>query len=151
MSACAALKCLTSRLRCPDPYKLKECFHAQWRTVQGFLKLLRRDEYVPQNSASWCCSADIAVWQRQIQAVSKAAQIGPSTVPVKSYCSTGIDDTINLGFNPALPIVMQRCHEFWAMTRGKSSWWGYWHNCCLCSCSSDFWTVKHKNILKWIL
>ena len=112
MSACAALKSLTSRLLPPDPYKLKERFHAQWRIVQGFLRLLLRDRYVPQYSASQCYSVDIAEWQRQIQALSKATQVGPSTVPVESYCCTGIDDKINLSVNPVLHIVMQRCHEF---------------------------------------
>ena len=154
MSACAALKSLTSRLLSPDSYKLKEYFLAQCRVVQVFLRLLLRDGYVTQYNASWCYLVDIAVWRRQIQALGKAAQVRPSTVPVESCSSTGTDDKINLGVNPVLHIVMQRCHQFWVMTRGslgKSSWCGYWLNCCLCSCSSDFWTVKRKNILKWIL
>lgn len=154
MSACAARKSLTSRLFSSSPYKLKESFHSQWRTVERFLRLLLRVGYVPQYGASQCYSVDIAVWQRQIQAFSKGTQIGPSTVPVESYCSTGIDDKINLGVNPVLQIGMQRCNEFWVMTRGslgRSSWWVYWLNCCLCFCFSDFWTVRCKNIFKSIL
>lgn len=154
VSACTALESLTSRLLSPNPWKLKECFHAQWRIVQRFLGLLLRDEYVPHYSASWCYSVDIAAWQRQIQAFSKAAQVEPSIVPVELYRSTGIDDKTNLGVNPVLQMVMQRCHEFWAMTRGslgKRSWWGYWFNCCLCSCSSGFWIVNCESISEWIL
>lgn len=154
MSACAALKSFTCKFLSPPPCKPNVCLRAQWRTVQGFRKLLLRDGYVPQSRASCCSSVDIAAWQRQIQALCKAAQVGLSTVPVESYCSTGTDGKTNLGVNPVLHTGVQRHPEFWAMTRGnlgKSSWWSYWLSYWLCTCSSDLWTVKCKNILKWIL
>lgn len=64
-------------------------------------------------SLGQCCySIAIPVWQRQVQALSKAAKVGPGTIPGELYCSPGGDDEINLGVSPVFHIEMQIFCEF---------------------------------------